>query len=114
MREIQEIVDRLAASDETFQAEVRPTLSREPFEVAPEAAIVRTVTEEAEGVLGQLLSHIGGTYWMDAALIAAAGIETVVLGPVGTGAHADEEWVDLDSVAQLATILSRTAARYCA
>jgi acetylornithine deacetylase len=113
LREVQEIVDRIAAADDTFQAAVRPTLSREPFEVAPDAAIVRTVTEEAEGVLGRLPSHIGETYWMDAALIAAAGIETVVLGPVGTGAHADEEWVDLESVAQLAAILSRTAARYC-
>jgi acetylornithine deacetylase len=113
-REIQELADRMAATDDTFQAEVRATLSREPFEVAPDAAIVRTVTEEAEDVLGRPPSHIGETYWMDAALIAAAGIETVVLGPVGTGAHADEEWVDLESVAQLAAILSRTAARYCA
>ena len=113
VQEIREIVDGIAASDETFQAEVRPTLSREPFEVAPEAAIVRAVTEEAQGVLGRPPSHIGETYWMDAALIAAAGIETVMLGPVGTGAHADEEWVDLESVAQLAAILARTAARYC-
>ncbi len=114
MQEIQEIVDRIAATDETFQAEVRATLSREPFEVVPDAAIVRAVTEHAEGVLGQPPSHIGETYWMDAALIAAAGIETVVLGPVGTGAHADEEWVDLESVAQLAAILALAAARYCA
>lgn len=113
VQEIEEIVERLAAGDETFQAEVRPTLAREPFEVAPQAAIVRTVAEEAEGVLGRSPSHIGETYWMDAALIAAAGIETVMLGPVGTGAHADEEWVDLESVAQLAAILARTAARYC-
>jgi acetylornithine deacetylase len=114
VQEIQEIVDRIAATDETFQAEVRATLSREPFEVVPDAAIVRAVTEHAEGVLGQPPSHIGETYWMDAALIAAAGIETVVLGPVGTGAHADEEWVDLESVAQLAAILALAAARYCA
>jgi acetylornithine deacetylase len=114
VQDIQEIVDRIAASDDTFQAEVRATLTREPFEVVPDAAIVRAVTEETEGVLGRPPSHIGETYWMDAALIAATGIETVVLGPVGTGAHADEEWVDLESVAQLATILARAAARYCA
>jgi acetylornithine deacetylase len=111
--EIQDVVDRIAAGDETFAAEVRPTLTREPFEVAPEAEIVRAVSEEAEAVLGRSASHIGETYWMDAALIAAAGIETVVLGPVGTGAHADEEWVDLRSVAQLSDILARTAVAYC-
>lgn len=113
VKEIQDIVDRAAAGDETFRAEVRATLTREPFEVAPEAEIVRTVTEEAAQVLQRVPPHIGETYWMDAALIAAAGIETVVLGPAGAGAHADEEWVDLQSVTQLAEILARTAARYC-
>ena len=37
VQEIREIVDRIADSDGTFHADVRPTLSREPFEVAPEA-----------------------------------------------------------------------------
>ncbi len=74
---------------------------------------MQIVTEVAGAVLGRPLSHIGETYWMDAALLAAAGIETVVLGPVGSGAHADEEWVDLQSVVQLAEILARSAVRYC-
>lgn len=111
--EIQDIVDRLRAGDETFRAEVRAALTREPFEVGHDAAIVQAVTEAAAGVLGRSPAHTGETYWMDAALLAATGIETVVLGPVGRGAHADEEWVDLESVGQLAEILARTAARYC-
>jgi acetylornithine deacetylase len=56
---------------------------------------------------------MGDTPWMDAALLAAAGVETVVIGPAGAGAHADEEWVDLESVAQLAEILAETAVAYC-
>ena len=35
---------------------------------------------------------------MDAALIQAAGIPTVVFGPGGEGAHSVDEWVDLASV----------------
>jgi acetylornithine deacetylase len=31
-------------------------------------------------------------------LIAAAGIPTVLFGPVGEGAHAAVEWVDIDSL----------------
>jgi acetylornithine deacetylase len=50
---------------------------------------------------------------MDAALLQAAGIETVVCGPAGAGAHADVEWVALDSVYSLAEILVRTATAYC-
>ncbi len=50
---------------------------------------------------------------MDSALLANAGIETVVIGPHGSGAHADEEWVDLNSVKQLAAVLARTAIKVC-
>jgi acetylornithine deacetylase len=51
---------------------------------------------------------------MDAALLQAAGIETVVIGPAGGGAHAAVEWVELESVAQIAAILAETAMDFCA
>ena len=51
---------------------------------------------------------------MDAALLQAAGVETVVCGAAGTGAHADVEWVDLESVIQLGEILAEAALDYCA
>ena len=51
---------------------------------------------------------------MDAALLQAAGVETVVFGAAGAGAHASEEWVDVESVAQLAEILAVAAVEYCA
>jgi acetylornithine deacetylase len=50
---------------------------------------------------------------MDAALMGDAGIDAVVLGPAGAGAHAAEEWVDLESVRQTAEILAKTAAAFC-
>ncbi len=50
---------------------------------------------------------------MDSALLAAAGVETVVIGPAGAGAHAEEEWVDIRSVADLAGILADAAVSYC-
>ncbi len=51
---------------------------------------------------------------MDSALLAAAGVETVVFGPVGAGVHAAEEWVGLESVVQTARVLAYTALSYCA
>jgi acetylornithine deacetylase len=51
---------------------------------------------------------------MDAALLSAAGIDTVVIGPTGAGAHALEEWVELKSVAQLTEILAAAAKEFCA
>jgi acetylornithine deacetylase len=47
-------------------------------------------------------------------LLQAAGVETVVFGPAGAGAHANEEWVEVESVVQLAEILAEAAAEYCA
>ena len=44
--------------------------------------------------------------------MAAAGIDTVLMGPIGAGLHSKEEWVDLESVFQLAHILAKTAVFY--
>ena len=114
LAEIQAILDKLAADDPTFRARVRPMLARGSFEAARDSAIVSVVREEATEVIGEAPRIVGEPYWMDAALLAEAGIDTVVIGPTGAGAHAAEEWVEIASVETLAAILARTAARYCA
>jgi len=59
-------------------------------------------------------AEVGGvSYWADSALLAAAGIPTVLLGPTGAGAHAAEEWIDLASVAQCADIYTAVARELC-
>ncbi len=111
--ELQKIIDQLTAADSNFKATVNALCTREPFEVAENAEIVRTVEKAAAQVRGISPRHIGQTFWMDSALLAAAGIETVVIGPIGAGAHADEEWVELQSLVDLAQILAETALEYC-
>jgi acetylornithine deacetylase len=111
--EIQQIADRLAAADPTFHATVTPFFVREPFEVSPGARIVGMVERATQQVLGRKVRQFGDTPWMDSALLAAAGVETVVIGPRGAGAHAAEEWVDVETVAQLAEILAHAAVDYC-
>lgn len=113
LAELQEILERLAAEDETFEATIELILTREPFEVAAEADIVVAVSDAGEEVLGEAPRQMGDTPWMDSALLAAAGVETVVIGPHGAGAHAAEEWVSLQSVNELAQILAGAATRYC-
>jgi len=111
--EIQAIVDRLAAADPTFRATVRPFFARHPFEVSPDAEIVKVLGSAARETLGRQPAFVGDTPWMDSALLADAGIETVVMGPRGAGEHSIEEWVDLESVIAMAEILARTAVVYC-
>ena len=111
--EIKTLVAQLAGEDPTFRAAVRPLLTREPFETAPERGIARVVAAAASDVLGSRPPVVGMSYWMDAALYQGAGIDTVVIGPSGAGAHAAEEWVDVASVARLGGILTASAVRYC-
>jgi acetylornithine deacetylase len=111
--EIQTILSRLTQADLDFKARVEAFFVRDPFEVAPDAAIVKAVDSAAEKILGRPVAHIGDTPWMDAALLQAAGVETVVFGATGAGAHADVEWVELESVEKLAEILAEAAVDYC-
>jgi acetylornithine deacetylase len=103
-----ETVDETRREIETLGADsVRIVFAREPFEVSPGAAIVKSVQGAGGGEIA------GDTPWMDASLMAAAGIETVILGPHGGGAHAAEEWADLESAGRLAEILRDAAYAYC-
>jgi acetylornithine deacetylase len=111
--EIQEIVDKLSAEDETFRAKVTATFWRAPFEVDAGAKIVQALDKALAQRTGKAPKHSGQTFWTDAALIADAGAETVLLGPVGFGLHSAEEWVELASVVDLAYVLAETAIKYC-
>jgi len=113
LAELQAIINRLGAEDETFKATVKPTFSREPFEIGEDAAIVQLLEEKVINRLGQAPAHSGQTFWTDAALTAGAGIETVLIGPTGAGLHSAEEWVDVASVIDLTHILAETAVAYC-
>jgi acetylornithine deacetylase len=111
--EIQALIDCLAAADPDFHATAKAFFVRDPFEVPAHAAIVQAVDRASTKLRGKAPAHIGDTPWMDAALLQSAGIETVVIGAAGTGAHANVEWVDVESVLQLAAILAETATDYC-
>lgn len=89
-------------------------LTRPPLEVDAGAPIVQALRASVAAVRGTPPQIVGEAPWFDAALLAAAGIPTVMFGPAGGGAHAAVEWVDLASVAQCAAVLVDVARRYCA
>ena len=112
--EIETLIEQTRAADPSFQASVRCLLARNAFEVPPDAPIVSAVRAAATRHLGRSPALIGKPFWMDSAILADAGVETVVIGPIGGGAHTSEEWVDLQSLERLAVILADAAAAYCA
>jgi len=89
-------------------ATVRIVASRDPYEAPVDHSFVDLV-RRAAGV-GEL---VGAPFWTDAALVAEAGIPTVLFGPVGEGAHAEVEWVDLASLARLHEVVERVAVEWC-
>jgi len=109
-----ELARLVAAGGGGAELSGRTTLVRAPFEVAPDEPIVALVHQQATALLGREPKIRGHSAWMDAAFIAAAGIPTVVFGPDGGGAHAVEEWVELDSVRACAEVLLATASAFCA
>lgn len=113
LREIAALIEQLARDDSGFRATHRLALAREPFEVSRDAEIVRSVARAVEAELRAPARYGGQTPWMDSALLAAAGVETVVIGPTGAGAHAAEEWVDVESVVRLAGVLAGAVLAYC-
>jgi acetylornithine deacetylase len=87
-------------------------LDRPPLTCDANAKIAISLREAAGSVTGETPEMAGVSYWMDAALFAAAGIPTVNYGPSGAGAHEAVEWVDLDSLVSSAQVLAETARRF--
>ena len=112
-QELQEIIDELAEEDPTFKARVSASFERLPLEMGADADIVRVAETAVAKRLGEAPVPTGASFWSDAALLAAAGMDVILLGPVGHGLHSAEEWVDLSSVLDLAHVLTETAVGYC-
>lgn len=112
LTEIQAIIDKLRATVPNFKATVKLTFVRNAYEISPDTPIVQTLVDAYQQHQGTLPEIYGELWWMDSALLADAGIETVIIGPKGAGAHADEEWVELESVFELAEILLKASIAY--
>jgi acetylornithine deacetylase len=111
----QQVLDELrtvigAAGEEAI---VRLMLTQPPLVCPRDARVAQCVRDAATQVTGRAPVEGGVAYWMDAALFAAAGMETVNYGADGAGAHEAVEWGDLDSVVTCAHVLVESALRYC-
>ncbi len=111
--ELERIIDSLSETDGRFRARSRGILERGPLETRADSPLVRFFLEAAKRAAGMEAQIVGAPYWTDAATLHEAGIPAVLFGPRGAGAHADEEWVDLESVGRCAAIYSELAGIFC-
>ncbi len=96
--EINQLIAHARQGDPSLSASARMLLERAPSEVGADEVVATAVSGAARQALGRSPELIGVAYWMDMALLNAAGIPTVAFGPIGEGAHADVEWVDIGSL----------------
>lgn len=112
--EIRSVLETSVGSIAGLSFSLRRIVARAAFEADPSSPVVRALTASAQSVLGRVVPVRGEPFWTDAGLVAEAGIPCLVFGADGSGAHADEEWADIESVRQLARILEGTIREFCA
>ncbi|MBN1222319.1 MAG: ArgE/DapE family deacylase [Candidatus Aminicenantes bacterium] len=111
--ELESILEKISKQEPAFKASLNELMHREGYEISADADIVKILSDCASEILGRKPSHTGHQWWEDSALLAEAGMATVIIGPKGQGAHSHEEWVDIQSVIDSAAIYAETAARFC-
>ena len=85
------------AATPQFEAELDLSLFRPAFEISEQDALPQSLKEAVERTRGPC-SLVRVTGWTDSALLAEAGIPTVVFGPGGAGLHGLEECGDTEQI----------------
>ncbi|REL33298.1 M20/M25/M40 family metallo-hydrolase [Rhodohalobacter sp. SW132] len=112
-QELKQIIRKIQDKDPEISASLELMMWRSPYEAEEGIGIVAAADTAAEGVFGKKLKRTGHTWWEDSAIFGEAGIETIIIGPKGGGIHEEVEWVELDSIHQLAELLLSTAKKFC-
>jgi acetylornithine deacetylase len=111
--EFQELLDGLRVEDPKFIGSCRTTFSRDSLEVGMQSEIVEILARHVHRHLGREPVVSGSSGWTDAALLATAGIPSIIFGPAGEGPHATLEWVDLESARSCCSIVLAAITEFC-
>jgi acetylornithine deacetylase/succinyl-diaminopimelate desuccinylase family protein len=95
--QIASILDELTREDPTFRATSRMTFARPPYEIAANHDLPARLMQAAARA-GHTSQLTGMTFWTDAAVLASAGMPSVLFGPGGAGLHSIEEYVVIEEV----------------
>jgi len=111
--ELEEIVAKVAAHDSRLPVLATPGYWAQPLETPRDRSIVRQLAASAERITGREPVLGAQSFWTDAALLAEAGIPSVLFGPGGTGLHSTLEYVNLPDVLTCAQVVAECARSFC-
>ncbi|KAJ2980689.1 hypothetical protein NQ176_g2489 [Zarea fungicola] len=107
------LLNKVARTVPDFKFDLQLTFWRAPYHIPSTHEFVQFVASHAHIATGLEPVIKGETYWTDMALIHELGIPGVILGPTGVGLHAEIEWVEVDSVRQLARAFVNIVEDFC-
>jgi acetylornithine deacetylase len=111
--EIKNLLQNIRSQDDQFQADFDVFFFRPAFEISPDQPIVQTVSRACQSIRHTPSKFEGMWAWLDSAILAEAGIPTVIFGPSGDGAHAAVEYVDVESVITTTQVLIQSIVDFC-
>ena len=103
--ELDGILNKLALAVPDFRAESQLIFSRAPLQQDRKHPLISQFHRQAVRHFSELADWGTVSFWTDAALIAEAGIPSVVFGPRGAGLHSLEEYVIASDVIACAKLL---------
>jgi acetylornithine deacetylase/succinyl-diaminopimelate desuccinylase family protein len=82
------------------------------FDTPPEHPLVASIVRQSTrlGLPGRIT---GFPAVCDGAFYRAAGADPIIFGPRGADAHGPDEWVDIDSIVDVAKVMAVAAVEYC-
>ncbi len=111
--ELRAALDAVAARTPDMDVELEVLVARAAFEADVDGPLAPAVLDSGARVAGSPVPHRGEPFWTDAGLVHEAGIPCILLGVTGGGAHADEEWAEVDSIRRLADVLEGAILDFC-
>ncbi len=102
--EIQALIDRANRELGTDSISLRTLQIRNAFQARQDSPLAARIAA-ARATRNLAGAAISVPFWTDAAILAEAGSDCVVLGPQGFGLHSAEEWVSLESLDTLGRLL---------
>jgi acetylornithine deacetylase/succinyl-diaminopimelate desuccinylase family protein len=97
LQEVEEILELLRDEDQEFEGDCRLSFARPPYELPPRHALAQAMVRAAV-TTGGSATTVGMSFWTDAAILADAGIPSILFGPGGAGLHSVEEYVNVSDV----------------
>jgi acetylornithine deacetylase len=112
LEEVLAILRALRAADDEFEAGAVLKFARPAYEVAPDHPLPRALVASAIDA-GCVTATTGMSFWTDAAVLAGAGVPSVLFGPGGAGLHSVEEYVNVSEIVACRDALTGLARRWC-